>query len=61
MFEKNVYVEGLMYKIFGNDVKKSVLVWFKGNMMLVKIKMYGMVEVRRENEDEYGVLLDLVV
>ncbi|KAK4665201.1 uncharacterized protein QC763_510320, partial [Podospora pseudopauciseta] len=61
MPEKNVHAEGPMYKISGNDAKKSVLVWFKGNTMSVKTKTHGTVEVRRENEDEYGVLLDLVV
>ncbi|KAK3995192.1 Tuftelin-interacting protein 11 [Cladorrhinum sp. PSN332] len=57
-----VHPEGhLYYKISGEDGKQSVLVYFKGDSLFVQAKNQTTLEVRRsEDEDAYGVLLDMV-
>lgn len=55
-----VHAEGPLYRISGFDGKRGVSVYFKGNALFALRKDKDPVEIRRENEDDWGVLLDLV-
>ncbi|KAK4107129.1 TFP11-domain-containing protein [Canariomyces notabilis] len=55
-----VHVEGPMYRISASDGKRGVLVYFKGNSLYALVKNREPVEIRRENQDDWGTLLDLV-
>ncbi|KAK4184906.1 putative Tuftelin interacting protein [Podospora australis] len=59
--ENKVHGAEKLYKISGYDGKRSVSVYFKGNSLFIPGKnQMSPMEIRRENEDEYGVLLDMV-
>ena len=61
MPERNkVHAEGPLYRISGPEGKKGVLVYFKGNTLFAQVKDRNPIEIRRENEDEWGALMELV-
>ncbi|KAK3904437.1 GC-rich sequence DNA-binding factor-like protein-domain-containing protein [Staphylotrichum tortipilum] len=61
MPERNkVHAEGPLYRISGPEGKRGVLVYFKGNCLFAQVKDRSPIEIRRENEDEWGVLIELV-
>ncbi|GAB1318116.1 Tuftelin interacting protein [Madurella fahalii] len=56
-----VHAEGPLYRISASDGKRGVLVHFKGNSLLAQVKNRERpVEIKRDNEDDWGTLLDLV-
>jgi tuftelin-interacting protein 11 len=62
MPERNkVHAEGPLYRILRSDGKKGVSVYFKGNSLIALPKDREPVEIKRENEDEWGTLIGLVL
>ncbi|KAJ4289906.1 hypothetical protein N0V88_006701 [Collariella sp. IMI 366227] len=60
MPERNkVHAEGPLYRISALEGKKGVLVYFKGDRLFVHVKDQPPLEIRRENEADWGMLLDL--
>lgn len=55
-----VHAEGPMYRIAGPEGKRGVWVYFKGNSLFAQVKDRNPIEIRRENEDDWGTLIDLV-
>ncbi|KAL1841147.1 hypothetical protein VTJ49DRAFT_7372 [Mycothermus thermophilus] len=55
-----VHVEGPLYRISGSDGKRGVLVYFKGNSLFALVKDRNPIEIRRENEDDWWTLVELV-
>ncbi|KXX73928.1 Tuftelin-interacting protein 11 [Madurella mycetomatis] len=56
-----VHAEGPMYRISASDGKRGVPVYFKGNSLFALVKNRERpVEITRDNEDDWGTLLDLV-
>lgn len=56
-----VHAEGPMYRIAASDGKRGVSAYFKGNSLFAQVKgREHPVEIRRENEEDWGTLLDLV-
>ncbi|EGS22477.1 uncharacterized protein CTHT_0020180 [Thermochaetoides thermophila DSM 1495] len=61
MPERNkIHAEGPLYRISGPDGKKGVSVYFKGNSVFVLMKDRKPLEFRRDDEAEWGILLDMV-
>lgn len=61
MPERNkVHAEGPLYRISGPDGKRGVLVYFKGDSLFAQVKDRNPIEIRRDNEDEWGMLIELV-
>ncbi|KAL2130344.1 hypothetical protein VTI74DRAFT_6570 [Chaetomium olivicolor] len=60
MPERNkIHAEGPLYRISGLEGKRGVLVYFKGNSLFAQVKGQLPLEIRRENEADWGMLLDL--
>jgi tuftelin-interacting protein 11 len=61
MPERNkVHAEGPLYRISGPEGKRGILVYFKGNSLFAQVKDRSPIEIRRENEDDWGTLIELV-
>ncbi|AEO68416.1 d60467b5-c3e5-4f0b-987f-d6d63a6ec0ea [Thermothielavioides terrestris] len=61
MPERNkVHAEGPLYRISGPESKRGVLVYFKRNSLFAQVKDRKPIEIRRENEDDWGLLIELV-
>ncbi|KAK4141014.1 GC-rich sequence DNA-binding factor-like protein-domain-containing protein [Dichotomopilus funicola] len=59
---ERLHAEGPMFRISAVEGgKKGVLVYFKGNSLFALAKEGKPVEIRRENEEDWGTLLDLVL
>ncbi|KAK4120666.1 TFP11-domain-containing protein [Parathielavia appendiculata] len=62
MPERNkVHAEGPLYRISGLGSKKGVLVYFKGNSLFAQVKGRDPVEIKRDDEDVLGTLIELVL
>ncbi len=60
MPERNkVHAEGPLYRISGPEGKRGVLVYFKGNSLFAQVKDQNPIEIRRDNEDDWGTLIEL--
>ncbi|KAL2016603.1 hypothetical protein VTK56DRAFT_3260 [Thermocarpiscus australiensis] len=59
--ERNkVQAEGPLYRISAYDGKRGILVYFKGNSLFVERKNRDPLEIRRDDEGGWELLLDLV-
>jgi tuftelin-interacting protein 11 len=60
MPERKAHAEGPLYRISGYDGKRGVSVHFVGNSMYVQFKDKEPMEIRRDNEESLGFLLEYV-
>ncbi|KAK3299457.1 GC-rich sequence DNA-binding factor-like protein-domain-containing protein [Chaetomium fimeti] len=60
MPERNkLHAEGPVYRISGMDGKRGISVYFKGNSLFALVKDQNPLEIRRDSEDDWGVLVTL--